>query len=88
MELRYTSTAEKRRSNRESNEDISFLTDYGKFRQKKHTVNIQEKNKNKKVELELWLAKGFGLKLDTFLKVINILGAGNTLLEKWSSFFR
>lgn len=49
LQLRYTSTAEKRKSSRDQNEDTSFLKDYGKYRQKKTSVNIKEKNKNKKV---------------------------------------
>jgi hypothetical protein len=36
----------------------------------------------------LWLAGNFGLELETFIKIIEILGAGNTLLGKWSAFFK
>lgn len=49
---------------------------------------IKEKNRNKRMELEVWLAKKFGLDLQNFINALQILGAGNNLLSKWSSFLK
>ena len=40
------------------------------------------------MELQLWLAEDFGLQLDKFISMLDILGAGNNLLSKWSSFLK
>lgn len=40
------------------------------------------------MELEVWLAKTFDLNLDSFIEVLQILGAGNNLLSKWSTFLK
>lgn len=40
------------------------------------------------MELEVWLAKDYGLNLDSFIEVLQILGAGNNLLSKWSTFLK
>lgn len=49
---------------------------------------IKEKNRNKKLELEVWLAPEFGLDIEKFVHSLDILGAGNNLLSKWSGFLK
>jgi hypothetical protein len=67
LQLCYTSTAEKRRSQVTTPEELAFLGSYAQFQQRRESMTIKEKNRNKKVELELWLADGFGLELPQLL---------------------
>ena len=64
LQLCYTSTSEKRRSQvKSSSEEFGFLSSYDSFKEKRESITIKEKNRNKKIELELWLAKDFGIEV-------------------------
>jgi hypothetical protein len=51
LQLCYTSTAEKRRSQVKSSDELGFLSSYSAFKERRESVSIKEKNRNKKVEL-------------------------------------
>ena len=82
--MRYTSTAEKRRSALATAADFKHIENYGVYQERKEEMMIKEKNKNKKLELEVWLTKNFGLSMEKLVEVLHILGSENYLLSKWS----
>lgn len=86
--LRYTSTAEKKKSAAAGGADLQLMDNYSDYRQRQEVMVIKEKNRNKQMELEVWLASDFGLKLSKLAEVLQILGAGNGLLGKWSGFLK
>jgi hypothetical protein len=70
LQLCYTSTAEKRRSQVTNSQQLDFLASFAEFKERRESLAIKEKNRNKRVELEVWLAKDFGLQLGQLLEML------------------
>ena len=45
----------------------NWVDDYERYVERREEMVVLEKNKDKKVELEVWLAKKFGLELNTLV---------------------
>lgn len=40
------------------------------------------------MELEIWLAKDFGIAISELVKVLEVLGMGNNLVAEWAKFLK
>ena len=67
LELKYSSTADKRRSGDVDKDLANWVDDYERYVERREEMIVLEKNKDKKVELEVWLTKKFGLELNTLV---------------------